>query len=121
MSNQGKIEELLLKILQQESLSRNEICCKLRELITEIGGSTTEYNTVTQTELNDGGVLSIPASTYHSITFIVVSGSVDISIGGGPALTYSATTTATFEATTLLTNTFDLTVTTGRVYIITQA
>ncbi len=77
MNNQGKLEELLTRILQQETLSRNEICCKLRELIETSGGGTTTYQGIVK--LTSGGTASfttattLQGTTYNSVSLSVIS------------------------------------------------
>lgn len=73
MSNQGKIEDLLLKILQQESLSRNEICCKLRELITLSGGTVTTDVVPGSILLTSGGTASFTIDGARSVNLSVIS------------------------------------------------
>jgi len=120
MSNQGKIEELLLKQLQQEILSRNEICCKLRELITVIENTTpsTLYNGFDQQEINDGQSISVPGGSVHSLTLVVKSGNVDVELVGGEVHTYAAGSTFTITASTLIEPSYTFAVGTGKAYLI---
>lgn len=77
MNNQGKIAEVLIDILHQTQLSRNEICCKLRALAIATGGASTYSGMV---KLTSGGTASFDTTTppvgttqYTSVSVSVIS------------------------------------------------
>lgn len=59
------------------------------------------YNNVKQYEISDGGTLTIPGGSVHSISYKVISGTCSITIGSD-TLTYTAGESDTEEVTTLI-------------------
>lgn len=85
------------------------------------GGSGVAYNTPAHYILGNGESQTIAADSVHSISFQVVSGSVDVSIDGGTAITYPTGALMNYSFSTLNALSFDFDVTTGSVLIQTLA
>lgn len=73
----SKVPLLLTAILRQEEMTRNEICCKLRAIISALGGGTNSYSGMVM--LTSGGTdtfditAPIQGTTYNSVAISVIS------------------------------------------------
>lgn len=86
-----------------------ETCCKLDAVITALGGSVAQYNSVSMTEVTSGGgPYVVNPLTAHSITFTAVSGTLDVDIDGN-TVTYPAGYSGSMDFTTTNANTFTFT------------
>lgn len=83
----------------------NTHICNTAQLATEIGNAisfptSNNYNTVTQNEYTTG-TSTIAANTIHAISYVILSGTCVVNIGGNSS-TYSAGESSEEEATTLI-------------------
>lgn len=77
---QSKVPLQLQELIQQTQVLRNEVCCKLRELITLTGGGADTLVVLPGTQLlTSGGTASfttgthLQGSSYTSVTLNVIS------------------------------------------------
>lgn len=110
MSNVAELARRLREI-------HTAICC-LRTSTAENGG----YNTTEQLQIDDGGInpstVTYAAGDFHSLTWSVLTGSVDITIGG---VTVEAPTGSggAIVASTLNENSVTFTIVSGSTHILT--
>ncbi len=81
-----------------------DLLCDIKTEVASLNTTINEYNTNQQFILTDTQTVTLPANTYHSYSFTIISGSVDITEGG---VTLSNAPQGYFggmEATTLLSN-----------------
>lgn len=67
------------------------------------------YNINEQFVVSDTGTLTLPSNTYHSISYVILSGTANITIGGTLLSSAPQGYSGEDEATTLLTNSIVIT------------
>lgn len=103
-----------------------DICDILRNeggILTEIlnaSGGVSTYNTINHYNVTSG-TRTITASTAHSISFSVISGTVTVSFdGGSTSITYPVGYNGNLEASTTIANSIIFTAATGSDRVIVQ-
>lgn len=81
-----------------------EALCTIRTDINALQQATQQYNTNEQIVLTGTATVTLPANTYHSYSFVIFSGTVDITEGGVLFENASVGYYGDSSATTLLTN-----------------
>lgn len=81
-----------------------EALCTIRTDIDALQQATQQYNTNELFVVSDTDTLTFPANTYHSISFLVVAGKVNITEAGVEVTEIQAGTSGESIATTLLAN-----------------
>lgn len=129
IGDNSKVALTLDDILNQTKLSRNEICCKLRELIVLAGGGTGSTSVLPgMVKLTSGGTATFTTATplqgtlYNSVSISVISlttGTVTVTdANGATAISYPGFS-AGWEGS--LATTLSITVTGDAVAIITYS
>ena len=77
--------------------------------ISLIQVATQQYNTNEQFIVSDTATLTFPANTYHSISYVILSGTANITVGGTLLSSTPQGYSGEDVATTLLTNSIVIT------------
>ena len=90
--------------LAENTRKTKEVLCAIRTDINALQQATQQYNTNEQIVLTGTTTVTLPANTYHSYSFVIFSGTVDITEGGILFENASVGYYGDSSATTLLTN-----------------
>lgn len=100
----------VLEVLPVLSVGKQTVhVCNIDEFATAVQGQL--YNSVAQQETNSTPI-TIPGNTVHAISYKIISGTVDITIGA-TTLTYAAGEADSEQASTLITQTYVFTPVSG--------
>ena len=95
-SEESKWLELIVMAMNNEG-------GQLSAILAALGGSPTPYNTVGQAIMaTTDSPITYPAGSIHSLSFQVISGTMDVSMdGGSTSITYPAGSNVNLQADTL--------------------
>lgn len=86
-----------------------EVLCTIRTDIDALQQATQQFNINEQFIVSDTATLTFPANTYHSISYVVLSGTANITEGGTLLSSAPQGYSAESEAVTLLQNSIIIT------------
>lgn len=95
--------------MDAEARFRNELAENTRKTKESIAVISGKYNTNEQTVLLDTSTVILPANTYHSYSFVIFSGTVDITESGVTLSDAGVGYYGDSTATTLLSNSITFT------------